>query len=90
MARGTVYKYVHIKIVMKILAQRNLALIVQATWVVDVAVLYVDTIFIAARTTRHLRTSGRLVQELNVCTVDHSSTCIQTIKKTEMEFLIQF
>ena len=38
----------------------------QATWVIHVLVLFFNML----STNRHCRTSGRLVQELNVCTLD--------------------
>ena len=41
----------------------------QATWVIDVFGSFSDMLPIGVCTTRHLETSGRLVQELNVCTV---------------------
>ena len=42
---------------------------VQATWVIDVFDWLFDIIDMCVCTTRHWQTSGRLVQELNVCTV---------------------
>ena len=45
----------------------------QATWVVDVQMAYFcDILSMGVCTTRHWKTSGRLVQELNACTVDSS------------------
>ena len=41
----------------------------QATWVIDVFGFLFDMIFISVCTTRDWQTSGRLVQNLNVCTV---------------------
>ena len=44
----------------------------QAMWVVDVQMAYFcDILSMGVCTTRHWKTSGRLVQELNVCTVQH-------------------
>ena len=40
----------------------------QATWVIDLLGLIFDIFSMGAFTTRHWQTSGRLVQELNVCT----------------------
>ena len=40
-----------------------------ATRVTDVLGLYFDMLSMDVCTTKHLQTSGRLVQELNVCTV---------------------
>ena len=39
------------------------------TWVIDVLDLFFYMLSMGVSTTRHWRTSGRLVQELNVCTV---------------------
>ena len=41
----------------------------QDTWVINVVGLLSDMLAMGLRTTRHWQTSGRLVQELNVCTV---------------------
>ena len=41
----------------------------QATWVIYVSFLFFDMLSMGVCTTRHWHTSGRLVQELNVCTV---------------------
>ena len=41
----------------------------QATWVIDVLGIYFDISSIVMSTTRHWKTSGRLVQEMIVCTV---------------------
>ena len=41
----------------------------QATWVIGVLGLFFDMLSLGASTTRHWQTSGRLVQELDVCTV---------------------
>ena len=41
----------------------------QATWVIDVLSLSIDMPSMVVCTTRHWETSGRLVQEINVCTV---------------------
>ena len=41
----------------------------QATWVIDVLGLFIDMPSMVVCTTRHWETSGRLVQEINVCTV---------------------
>ena len=41
----------------------------QATWIIDVLGLFFDMLPIGVCTTGHLQTSGRLVQELNICTV---------------------
>ena len=41
----------------------------KALWVIEMHCLFVDMLSIGICTTRHWRTSGRLVQELNVCTV---------------------
>ena len=41
----------------------------KATWVIDVLDLFFDMLSMGVSTTGHWRTSGRLVQELNVCTV---------------------
>ena len=43
----------------------------QAMWVVDVLGLFFDMLSTDVCTTRHWQMYGRLVQELNVCTVDH-------------------
>ena len=45
----------------------------QATWIINVLGLFFDMLPIGVCTTGHLQTSGRLVQELNICTVDVSS-----------------
>ena len=42
----------------------------QATWVIDVLDLFHDMLSMNVCATRHWHTFGRLVQELNVCTVD--------------------
>ena len=42
----------------------------QATWVLGVLGVFFDMLSMGVCTTRHCQTSGRLVQELNVCTVD--------------------
>ena len=41
----------------------------QATWVIDVLDLFHDMISMNVCATRQWHTSGRLVQELNACTV---------------------
>ena len=41
----------------------------QATCCIDVFDLFLDMLFMGVCTTRHWQTSGRLVQELNICTV---------------------
>ena len=41
----------------------------QATWVIDVLDLFHDMLSMNVCATRHRHTSGRMVQELNVCTV---------------------
>ena len=41
----------------------------QATCVIDVLGLFFDMLSMCVRTTRRWQTSGRLVQEVNVCTV---------------------
>ena len=41
----------------------------QAPWVIDVLRIYVDILPLSVCTTRYWKTSGRLVQELNACTV---------------------
>ena len=41
----------------------------QATWVIDVLGLFFDMSSTGVCTARHWQTSGRLVQELNVCNV---------------------
>ena len=41
----------------------------QATWVIAVVGLYCDMLSTGFCTTKHWQTTGRLVQELNVCTV---------------------
>ena len=41
----------------------------QATWIIDVLDLFFHMLSMGVRTTRHWQTSGRLVQELHVCTV---------------------
>ena len=41
----------------------------QATWVIDVLDLFLDMLPMGVCTSRHWRTSGRLVQELDACTV---------------------
>ena len=41
----------------------------QGTWVIDVLGLFVGISSMGVCTTRHWQTSGRLVQELNNCTV---------------------
>ena len=40
---------------------------------------FLDMPFMVVSTTRHLQTSGRLVQELNVCTVDAQIKCLPTV-----------
>ena len=42
----------------------------QATWVINVLGLFYDMLFMVVCTSRHSHMPGRLVQELNVCTVD--------------------
>ena len=42
----------------------------QVTWVIHVLGLLFDILSMDVCTTRHYRTSGRLVQELDVCTVE--------------------
>ena len=49
----------------------------QATWFIDVIVLYFDMLPIGLCTAVHWHTSGRLVQELNVCTVDDRDLKVQ-------------
>ena len=44
----------------------------QATWVIDVFCIIFDVLSMGVCTTRHSLTSGRLVQEFNVCTVHPS------------------
>ena len=44
----------------------------QATWVSDVVGSFLDTLSMGICTARHCHTSGRLVQELAVCTVTMS------------------
>ena len=41
----------------------------QATWVIDVLILFFDMSAMGFCTTRHCQASGPLVQESNVCTV---------------------
>ena len=41
----------------------------QGKWFIDVLGLFSDMLSMGVCTTRHWQTSGRLVQELNVCTV---------------------
>ena len=41
----------------------------QATWVIDVLGLCFDMLSMGVLKNRHWHTSGRLVQELNLCTV---------------------
>ena len=41
----------------------------QATWVIDVNSLFSDILSMGVCSIRHWQTSGRLVQELNVCSV---------------------
>ena len=41
----------------------------QATWVIDMLGLFLDMFSIAVCSTRHWHTFGRLVQELNACTI---------------------
>ena len=41
----------------------------EAMWGIDVLGLFVDMLSMGVCTTTHWQTSGRLVQELNVCTV---------------------
>ena len=45
----------------------------QDTWVIHVLVLFFDMSSMGYGTTRHLRTFGRLVLELNSCTVSIGS-----------------
>ena len=45
----------------------------QATRVIDVLGLSFDILSMGLCTTRHCKTSGRLVQELNVCAVVHAT-----------------
>ena len=42
----------------------------QAAWVIDVLDLCFDMLSMDVCTTRYSQTSGRLMQELNVCTID--------------------
>ena len=41
----------------------------KATWVIDILSLFFDMLSTDICTTRHWKTSGRLMQELNVCNV---------------------
>ena len=41
----------------------------QASWLINTFGLFFDMLAIGVFTTRHWQTSGRLVQEYNVCTV---------------------
>ena len=54
--------------------QLNVALDSHSTWVIDVLGLCFDMLSMVVCTTRHWQTPGRLVQELNVCTV-HIKHC---------------
>ena len=47
--------------------ERSFAL--QATWVIGVLDLFLDKLSMSVCTTKHWQTSGRLVQDLDVCTV---------------------
>ena len=49
----------------------------QATWFIDVPGLFSDMLPIGVCTTVHWHTYGRLVQELNVCTVDDRGLKVQ-------------
>ena len=49
-----------------------------ATCVIDVICLCVEILFMGVYTTRYRQASGRLVQKLNVCTVDPSS-CLRRL-----------
>ena len=55
----------------------------QDTWVIDVLALFLDISSMGVCTTRHWQTSGRLVHELNVCTVLY---CI-TNERTREDFV---
>ena len=41
----------------------------QVTWVIDELGLFINMLPMCVSTTRHWQMTGRLVQELNVCTV---------------------
>ena len=45
----------------------------QATWVIDVFGFFFDNLSMGVCTTRNWQMSGRLVQELNACTVDNAA-----------------
>ena len=54
-------------------------------WVIDMRGLYFDMLSMGFCTTRHWQTSGRLVQELNMCTVHvtcHYTYIYNSIKRT--------
>ena len=50
-------------------SQLKMALLHKATWVIDVLSLFFDMSSVGVCTTKPHKTSGRLLQELNVCTV---------------------
>ena len=47
----------------------------QATWAIDLPGLFLDMLSMGVFTTRHRKTSGRLMQELNVRTVSGVALC---------------
>ena len=49
----------------------------KTAWIIDVFGLFFDMLSMGVCTTRHWQTSGRLVQELNVCTVSQHKNAIQ-------------
>ena len=55
----------------------------QAMWVINVFDFLFDMIYMGVCTTRHWQMSGRLVQELNVCTL---GTCISLTVNTSSCF----
>ena len=48
----------------------------QTTWVIDVFRLMSDLLSMCVCKTRNWQTSGRLVQALSVCTVNHVLSCV--------------
>ena len=63
----------------------------QATCVIDAICLFFDMLSMGVCTTRHWQTSGRLVQELNVCTVYISLPINQwkTLLKRSLTLILQ-
>ena len=73
----------------RITSQLNGDLIRKLAWVIDMLGLFYDMLFMVVCTTSHSQMPGRLVQELNVCTVcgkssPHSHSSIEANETIHM------